>query len=252
MQTENVKRMWLDITKIDQGKSVQLRAATNLETVEQYAQAMADGADFPPVIVFRDSEGYYLADGWHRLKAAESLGKTHIEVSIRSGSERDAVDYAISANATHGRQRTQADKERVILYMLGDPEWSQMSEAEMRRKAKISDPAFVRKVREKYNLERQSVKTFKRGEKLITVNVKNIGADQVTWAQKAAQMPYNAKVLKSATKAIEMLDAKLQRDTTPYFSKKEVFTFRKLLCAAIEECELKVIAAALPKAKGQR
>ena len=36
------------------------------------------GAVFPPVIVFYDGTSYWLADGFHRVGATESLGRTAI------------------------------------------------------------------------------------------------------------------------------------------------------------------------------
>ena len=54
-----------------------------------------------------------------------------IDAEIRHGSQRDAIMFACSANATHGLRRTQADKRNAIETMLRDPEWSRMSDREI-------------------------------------------------------------------------------------------------------------------------
>ncbi len=35
--------------------------------VAEYAEAMLDGAKFPPVIVYRDGAVHWLADGYHPM-----------------------------------------------------------------------------------------------------------------------------------------------------------------------------------------
>ena len=61
---------------------------------------------FPPVIVFREGDDYWLADGFHRVAARRQAGIRHIEAEIREGTKRDAVLYAAGANAHHGLRRT--------------------------------------------------------------------------------------------------------------------------------------------------
>jgi ParB-like chromosome segregation protein Spo0J len=53
---------------------LQPRAGMNLETIEDYADDMRRGDQFPPVVVFSNGTGsYWLADGFHRLRAAQEL-----------------------------------------------------------------------------------------------------------------------------------------------------------------------------------
>jgi len=94
----------------------QTRALVESETVLEYAEAMKDGATFPPVIVFHDSTSYWLADGYHRFLATKTLARERgdeetatISADVRQGSKLDAVRYALSANARHGKRREPGD-----------------------------------------------------------------------------------------------------------------------------------------------
>ncbi len=92
---------------------------------------MAAGAEFPPVVVFFDGTARWLADGWHRVKAAETLGLTTVPAEVHQGSRRDATLYAIGANLTHGLRRTNADKRKVVLTMLADGQWRRWSDVKI-------------------------------------------------------------------------------------------------------------------------
>ena len=43
------------------------------DVVREYANDMAAGAVFPPVIVYHDGSGFWLGDGYHRVEAARKL-----------------------------------------------------------------------------------------------------------------------------------------------------------------------------------
>lgn len=108
--------------RVDAG--IQQRVQLNMFAVEDYAEAMRAGATFPPVVVFSDGQDYWLADGFHRLAAAERAELETVAVDLRSGTRRDAILYAVGANADHGIRRTNADKRRAVLTLLEDDEWS--------------------------------------------------------------------------------------------------------------------------------
>lgn len=52
----------------------QPRAAINLDVACEYGDAMKSGAKFPPVVAFYDGTDYWLADGFHRVEGAFSVG----------------------------------------------------------------------------------------------------------------------------------------------------------------------------------
>lgn len=84
----------------------QPRTVINEDVVAQYADAMRDGAEFPPVTVFANDDGRkILVDGFYRIHAAKAVGSSEIEAEIRNGSEQDALRFTLSANATHGLPR---------------------------------------------------------------------------------------------------------------------------------------------------
>ncbi len=64
-----------DAIKIDGG--TQMRATRLLTVANEYADTWppAAGAPFPPIIAYYDGSDYWLADGFHRLAAANRYGQ---------------------------------------------------------------------------------------------------------------------------------------------------------------------------------
>ena len=124
----------LPVAAITADPDCQLRAACSGATVQEYSDALAAGATFPPIIVFSDGASYWLGDSFHRFEAHQSAGLTEINAEIRDGDQRDAKLFAAGANADHGLRRTQADKRRAILALLTDPEWRDWSDKEIARR----------------------------------------------------------------------------------------------------------------------
>lgn len=94
--------------------SLQTRAGTDTETINNYAEAMADGAQFPEVTVFTDGTHYWLADGFHRVMAAKQNGRTVIAADVRKGTEDDAVVFGGTANNKQGKRPTRADVQHFL------------------------------------------------------------------------------------------------------------------------------------------
>lgn len=112
----------VDAIRTDGG--TQLRAGgTDERLAAEYAAAMLDGAEFPPVVVFFDGVHYWLADGHHTLRAAQRVGLTEIAARVREGTKRDAILFAAGANEAHGKRRTMRDVERAIVAVLLDADW---------------------------------------------------------------------------------------------------------------------------------
>lgn len=239
--TEHAK-MWLDIAKIDQEKSVQMREeGVDLAVVTEYADAIRAGEELPPVTVFREGKEYYLADGWHRLKAHESVGEKRIQVHIIPGTHRDAILHAIGANASHGRPRTLADKEKAILFLLNDPEWRQLTDTEMLRKAKINDQSFVYRVRQKYNLKSAKIKTVMRGGKLTQIDFSNVGKKAFDYEAEFEASKYDAKLSHHITKAIRQLEKHILSSKRS-IGKQDAFAIRKKIVTGLAEIENRILA----------
>ncbi len=133
----------LPIDVINTSGGTQTRERFNDATLAEYADAMIDGVDFPPVVVFTDGGTYWLADGFHRVESAKLAGWTEIMAEIHAGDRRAAMLYAVGANADHGLRRTNADKRKAVSILLADPEWRLWSNYQIAEACKVSDN-FVR------------------------------------------------------------------------------------------------------------
>jgi len=139
-------------------ESFQIRVQENPSTIATYAQDMLEGVSFPPISVVRFSiknekgqkiDHYVLADGWHRVKAAEKNKSPSISAEItQARDKRDAVckalDIALSKNRQHGLPMTRADKHKAVKMAL--TAWPDLSNRAIAQKAGVSDP-FVAKLR---------------------------------------------------------------------------------------------------------
>lgn len=137
----------LALAQIEFDTETQMRESIDGDTVAEYRDAMADGAKFPPLVVFFDGSQYWLADGYHRWHAASEAGLEQLPCDVRKGSRRDAILFACGANSTNGRRRTNADKHRAVVTLLKDEEWSKWSNRVIAERCGVSDP-FVLKIRD--------------------------------------------------------------------------------------------------------
>jgi hypothetical protein len=131
-----LKPLAIEAITIDAG--LQMRAAIDKEVVEEYAEAMRNGADFPPPIIFYDGKQYWPGDGWHCCLAALRAGMSELSCEIRRGDRRDAILFAAGANAAHGLRRSNADKRRAVEVLLNDAEWCRWSNHEIARVCRVS------------------------------------------------------------------------------------------------------------------
>jgi ParB-like chromosome segregation protein Spo0J len=97
----------------------QARTAIRSASVEEYAEAMQDGASFPPIEVMMVDGQAIIIDGWHRVMAASQLGLKSIDCVVVEGSTiADAQWSAAAVNQSHGLRRTNADKARAVTLAL--------------------------------------------------------------------------------------------------------------------------------------
>ncbi|NEP63638.1 MAG: ParB N-terminal domain-containing protein, partial [Symploca sp. SIO2G7] len=110
----------LNIAEIRRDGGTQAREKLDLNHVATLKEAIADGAELDPVVVFYDGENYWLADGFHRCKASEESELEDIQALIHQGTRRDAVLYSVGANAEHKavKPRSRADKRRAVMMLL--------------------------------------------------------------------------------------------------------------------------------------
>ncbi len=168
---------YLDLDLIQTSPDCQPREAINEEIACEYAVAMTEGDEFPPIVVFFDGKTNWLADGYHRYFAARTAKEAEIKANVQHGSKRDAVLYSCGANAKHGIRRTNEDKKRAVATLLKDEEWVNWSDNEIAKKCAVSHP-FVGQLRKVYTCNITSMdRTFihpKTGEP-ATMQTENIG-----------------------------------------------------------------------------
>ncbi|HTU62566.1 MAG TPA: hypothetical protein VMF89_29095, partial [Polyangiales bacterium] len=110
--------LYLEIEALERDMELQARVGLNDEVVKDYADQMAAGAAFPPVLVFARPGAHALVDGFHRVAAREALGFTNVLAEIRQGTREDALWHGLTANQTHGLRRTNDDKHRCVVKAL--------------------------------------------------------------------------------------------------------------------------------------
>lgn len=130
----------------------QVRAVMNDERIQDYAQAMRDGAQFQLIDVYYDGTNHWLADGFHRVAAAKIAGKETIRATVHQGDQRAAILHAVGANETHGFRRSRDDARRGIVRLLNDAEWGQWSDREIARRCAVS-PSTVATVRAELSVQ---------------------------------------------------------------------------------------------------
>lgn len=123
--------MLVSLSSIRTDGDTQSRAAISGDTVAEYADAMRDGATFPPITLFHDGSNYWLADGFHRVVASRRFGATEIDADVQIGTREDALWFAIGANKVNGIRPNKGDvKHAVELALRTWPEKTQQAIAD--------------------------------------------------------------------------------------------------------------------------
>jgi uncharacterized ParB-like nuclease family protein len=166
-----VKRKELPIDRVRIDGDTQMRASIDNHTVAEYAEALIEGEQFPPVCVVFDGKDYWLWDGFHRYHAYRKAGFASITCEIINGTKRDAILLAAGANASHGLKRSNADKRQAVETLLKDKEWATKSDRWIAEQCRVSDP-FVGKIRAELTANICSQRTGQDGR---TINTAGIG-----------------------------------------------------------------------------
>ena len=150
----------LDI-KLD--TELQSRVEISDEAINDYSEALREGAKFPPVTVFYDGSSYFLADGWHRYYAHKKAGLALIEATVINGTFRDAKLFSFGANDTNGLRKTNADKRKAVLAMLDDMEWAERNDNEIAKECRVSIMT-VGRIRKQLGVVPEEIKYVKNGK----------------------------------------------------------------------------------------
>lgn len=166
----------LPLSSIRTDGGTQPRAALDFDVIDDYAESMQVGAKFPALTIFYDGENYWLADGFHRHKAAWQAEATEIECDIHQGTLEDAKWYSFSANKTNGQRRTNEDKQRAVKAALTHPYADTRSNVDIARHVGV-DESTVRDWREKLSSgkPKMATRTVTRKGKTFEMDTSAIG-----------------------------------------------------------------------------
>jgi ParB-like nuclease domain len=184
-------------------EGTQTRAELNQTVIAEYAEAYEQGIELPPIDVYYDDMVYWLADGFHRVRALQQIGRDTVPANVHHGSQREALVSALGANETHGLRRTNADRRQAVMIMLNDPEWSGWANTEIARQCHVSE-YLVRTIRSEITPSepepvKEKTRQARRGTTTYPMKTENIGAK---------------KSRRKAADVVEPGSAELQQDST--------------------------------------
>lgn len=141
----------LSIAKITLLPELQVRCRVSEDKVREYTEYLNSGGEFDPVHVFVDAEGRnLLADGWHRIYAHQAAEREKIPVVLHEedpdNALKNALEFAIDKNASHGLPPSPEDKRRMVALALKADK--KRSDRAIARLCRVS-PTLVAKIREK-------------------------------------------------------------------------------------------------------
>lgn len=202
--------MKVELAHIAADTAAQPRTTIKAEKVAEYVEDMQRGDRFPAMVVFKEAEKFWLADGFHRYYAAKTAGLETFNCDVRPGSLRDAILFSCGANASHGLRRTNDDKRRAVVKLLDDAEWASWSDSEIARHCAV-DAGTVAKYRKEMAAHTSEIgsmeRTFthpKTGEPAV-MNVASIGRGTAAAEDDARKPARIAEALKQIKRSIDAM-----------------------------------------------
>jgi hypothetical protein len=149
--------------------------------VKKYADALEQGAEFPPIIVVKIDKEFVVCDGFHRISAHESLGLKKIKASIEEGDEVLAMERSFAANGAHGESRSKEDEEMALMKMIAHPVIGQRSLRDLGKLVGLSHTKVsqVRRQMEASGLIEPKIQTLGKDNKMYPVKSVNAPAEDV-------------------------------------------------------------------------
>ena len=130
--------VYLNLSEIRIDGGTQQRVACHQQHIFSLVDALGEDAELDPIAVMFDGCDHWLVDGFHRYFAYKSDGREIIPAIVSPGTQREAIFASIAANSEHrALPRTRADKRKAVETLLLDPEWSQWSDREIGKQAKV-------------------------------------------------------------------------------------------------------------------
>jgi len=167
-----VKELNIADIRIDGG--TQIRKELNESKIDEYLEQMADGAVFPPVVVFFDGSNHWLSSGFHRYWMHRKAGKETIGSIVKEGTLKDAILFALGDNK-HGLNMSAEDYRRSVEIILNDEKWKEWSNAKIAQLIGIS-AMTVGRIKKERQPDAPKTKTYtdKHGNE-TTMDTSNIG-----------------------------------------------------------------------------
>jgi hypothetical protein len=150
--------MHLSLDKITIDAGTQARASLKKDTIADYAEAMKDGAQFPPCLVYHDGDKYYLVDGFHRYFAAKKIKAPSIFVTTVPGTLQEAIEKSWGVNDKHGLPRTRDDKRKAVVSALTTDAHRGKSDREIAKLCSVSH-TFVSVIKQELTQAKPKVDT---------------------------------------------------------------------------------------------
>lgn len=196
----------LNLLAIRTDGGTQTRKELNTQAVDEYAELMKEGHQFPPMIVFHDGSDYWLSSGFHRYFANKKNGTVSVEVDLRQGTKKDALLCSLGANKDNGLRPNHADNRYAIEIMLNDPEWSKYTNTVI---AKIVGVTSMTVGRVKSSMAEANTLKKSTAEKTYTTKngEKKVNVEKLVVKKEEAE-PYNETEdrVKELSVTIESLD----------------------------------------------
>ncbi len=154
----------------------QPRTRLNQSAIEEYVEAIQNGASLPPVEVYYDGETHWLADGFHRYCALTKLDPEGlIKSTVHEGTLQDAQWHSYGANKAHGLRRTNEDKAQAVKRALEHAKSRNLSDAALAEHVGVRRETVLKY---RHELEPDLLKTNKStsrtgrdGRKINTANI---------------------------------------------------------------------------------
>lgn len=197
-------------------RSLQVRGGLDQEKVERYRQIMRDNGEdgaagvMDPIMVFCEGDDgpRWIADGFHRIAAAEAEGVEKIPVILRDGTRLKALRFALGENGHHGAPMSNAEKRHAAGMAVLDPDLGKKTDKEISRLVGCS-PSLVSDCRRG---ETPEVKAEKRTRKqrepkptpAPTLDAAPSTAPAPARTPLAAERPTKAKLLKQIREWIDL------------------------------------------------
>lgn len=165
----------MPLSKLRLDGDTQSRLSLDEDVIKEYAGLMANGQEFPPLLVVFDGADYWLVDGFHRRWAAIKSKIEKLKCLVVEGTREDARWLSYGVNKDHGLQRTNEDKKKAVIAALKHPNGAKKSDNQIAEHVGVSQP-MVSKYRQQFAATNKDYKSPEReGRDGRTINTTNIG-----------------------------------------------------------------------------